>query len=471
MIPEQATRRIVPISLLAIPLAVAAYAIQTVPIIGVFLMMMFAVAWSGVLLLAGLCGTVVEAMLGRVSRWWLVLPLAVLGVYEGFALADHVHAWRLVEDGPTLESISAGDRSIVVIGEHSSDLAQQLVQTRITNPVHQAIVEDGKITRYLSRQLVPKSDCRMSSSRSDGHLITTSGFHVPHGPYGQPVLDPGACVLTMDDVPTSPSVAIHLTERRRTVDRLPITTRTAILRMDGKTRSTIIEHVSRPLSWTPLVLAGCGLGSASPSWDCGIMPLRDTIGNPSGAGMVERIASVLRLPIRPHGAVPSADVGSIVREAASRVAADRERTDRRYADLLDRLIADPATVITTGDLDRMAVLPSVVGPRLLALENMIRPESRRTSVVGRVPTRCVPEDGHPICRERRMAASAVGIYGLLQWRIRPSALNDGDRSALHAIRRRMAERTRRDRREADERRMERISALRREDAIAQRDGR
>ena len=65
------------------------YALQTFPFIGIVLMFMLAKFWSVALINAGMIGTAIEALTGRVSRWWLVLPVAFYGGYFAFAAADH----------------------------------------------------------------------------------------------------------------------------------------------------------------------------------------------------------------------------------------------------------------------------------------------------------------------------------------------------------------------------------------------
>jgi hypothetical protein len=471
MTSEDTIRSSVPISLVAIPIAMLAYLIQTIPIIGVFLMMMMAATWPGVLLLAALGGTAAEAILGRVSHWWLLFPLTVLGVYEGFALADHMRAWRMDDDLALVEKTSAKGRSIVIIGDQSSDIAQKLVQTHEMGAVHQAVVENEVTTRYISHQLIPKADCQTDRSRLSGQMITTTSFHHAHGSEVHSALDAGACVLTMNDVPTYPPIFIEVVEKREIIASLPVVTRTAIVDMEGTRRATIIERFSRPLSWTPLILAGCGLNSGNPSWDCVVRPMRNTVGDPSGTGMVERIASMLDLPARQPGDVPDVDAESIIRSAASRVSAHRERTDSRYRSLLEGLLADPAADVTRQDFERLARLPGVVGPKLLDLEEQLGRMKDRRMVFERIPTACGSTDQSPVCRSRRMMANTDGLHALLQWRIDASTLDDDDRRTLNSIRGRIADRINQNERAAREGRMDHISELRRQDAMARRHGR
>ena len=66
------------------------YVLQLIPVTGVFLMFMLAMVWSVLLINAGMIGTGWEALTGRVSHWWLVLPVTFYAGYFAFAAADHL---------------------------------------------------------------------------------------------------------------------------------------------------------------------------------------------------------------------------------------------------------------------------------------------------------------------------------------------------------------------------------------------
>lgn len=70
-----------PVSLGFFVVTAAVFLLQVIPVTGVFLMFALAMFWSIVLINAGMIGMAAEAALGRVSRWWLLLPLAFYGGY------------------------------------------------------------------------------------------------------------------------------------------------------------------------------------------------------------------------------------------------------------------------------------------------------------------------------------------------------------------------------------------------------
>lgn len=67
-----------PRSLLALPLAALAFAMQAVPVLGFVLAAVHAEYLPAALLYAGGVGMVLEVLLGRVSRAWLLVPVAGL---------------------------------------------------------------------------------------------------------------------------------------------------------------------------------------------------------------------------------------------------------------------------------------------------------------------------------------------------------------------------------------------------------
>ena len=197
MNPEERVRRTYPASLLAVPLAGLAYLAQTIPILGVFLMMLMAVAWPGILLLIAVVGTTIEAAIGRVSRWWLVLPLVTLGTYEGFALVDHLRAWNLDGKGRPAPTPMTAGRDVVILDKAPTDLAATLVRDHHAGTIYQSVVESGVTTRYLSTRLIARQKCGITREGVQGRLATATFFHMPSDATGRSRLDPGACILTM----------------------------------------------------------------------------------------------------------------------------------------------------------------------------------------------------------------------------------------------------------------------------------
>src|SRR4051812_31911071 len=78
-----------PKSLLFLVATGVVYLLQVIPVTGFFLMLVLAAFWSVLLVNAAMIGTAVEALSGRVARWWLVLPVAFYGGYFAVVAQDH----------------------------------------------------------------------------------------------------------------------------------------------------------------------------------------------------------------------------------------------------------------------------------------------------------------------------------------------------------------------------------------------
>lgn len=83
-------RASLPISLVFFALTVAAFVLQAIPIIGIFMMLALAMFWSVFLINAGMIGVAIEVAVRRVSRRWLLLPLTFYCGYLAMAAHDHM---------------------------------------------------------------------------------------------------------------------------------------------------------------------------------------------------------------------------------------------------------------------------------------------------------------------------------------------------------------------------------------------
>jgi hypothetical protein len=66
------------------------YVLQFVPGIGIILMFMGAMFWPIVWINAGFVSLAIEAWIGRISRLWLVAPIAWFGGYYAVAALSHM---------------------------------------------------------------------------------------------------------------------------------------------------------------------------------------------------------------------------------------------------------------------------------------------------------------------------------------------------------------------------------------------
>lgn len=266
--------RAIPVSLIFFLATATLFVLQMIPFIGFFLMILLAMFWSVFLINAGMLGVAAEALSGRVSRWWLVLPIAFYGGYYAFAVADHqaLRALSASYDAANARVAVPFDPSRQVIaidlasdGDDSSWLVQNygLPVAYSRNPNYRQ--------GYRSTRMIANDVCKevRGNPALVGAGIQTFGFH--DGEYGsatRPTLNRAFCSLTMPEEPTLPMVTVSLHRERIRYGTLPVSrTVTTIATPDGK-RFQLLGGVAEPLSWFPMPMMGCWLNSGGPKWQC-----------------------------------------------------------------------------------------------------------------------------------------------------------------------------------------------------------
>jgi hypothetical protein len=90
-----------PLSLILFVVTGVVYVLQTIPYTGIFLMFVMAPFWSVALVNVGFIGVAIEAAVGRVSRWWLIVPMVFYSAYGAFAARDQLtHMMPLMRKRP-----------------------------------------------------------------------------------------------------------------------------------------------------------------------------------------------------------------------------------------------------------------------------------------------------------------------------------------------------------------------------------
>src|SRR5690606_30512056 len=81
--------RAIPLSLAIFVATGAPWLLQFLGDLGIVFMVILVPVWSPVVINAGMVGIGMEALVGRVYRVWLLVPLIFYGGYYGFAINDH----------------------------------------------------------------------------------------------------------------------------------------------------------------------------------------------------------------------------------------------------------------------------------------------------------------------------------------------------------------------------------------------
>lgn len=262
-------RSFFPISLLGLVATGVVFVLQLIPIIDIFLMVALAMLWSVVLVNASMIGVALEAVVGRVSRLWLLLPVTFYGGYAILATLDHAALLDL---------------------KKRYDLANERVVTGF-DPSRHALVFDGegdgawltqnyflpvaytakRLTEgYVSKRIIESSVCAGVRSRALKRSAFVHTYSIYDGrTIGGKRSESRFCVLSMPERPTLPRVVVERKETKGLEKTLPLEMVTTTIAMPDGRRFELSGGTAAPLSWIPMPIIGCALNSGNPSWECG----------------------------------------------------------------------------------------------------------------------------------------------------------------------------------------------------------
>lgn len=276
---QTAPMRRYPQSLWLLAAAAGLFAAQAMPFTGIVLMMFGAIFWTGVLIDLGLIGIAVEAAIGRVARWWLLLPAGALALYWGFVAHDNRAIDRMqaetahrnatlprvpfdaIREGLLIASATPRDQA------NAPDVAGKLLgRYRVPNLYATDPHDHPPRLKYYSRADEPVcGEMRKAQAGEPGLRVTTiDRVHVT--PTMMTSAASKACTIAIPATPTEPLVRLAhhgpvYFSRLDAIDRYRLTL------PDG--RSWHIETGTvRRYRWVPFLFAGCGLDDADSRWRC-----------------------------------------------------------------------------------------------------------------------------------------------------------------------------------------------------------
>lgn len=410
--------RIFPISLSCLVLTAIVLVLQFIPIIGIFLMFMFAAFWSVILVNAAMIGTAVEALTGRVSRWWLLLPALFYGGYFSFAAADH---FALAQLGTAYDAANAkiaipfNPQRQALVFEDSGNNGSWFVQNYnlpvayARNPNHP---ESFRSNRMMAREICLKVRGTPTFGAAG---IYTFGFFDGDGIYGRK-MESRFCEISMPERPTRPKVIVAAHEERFLNGTLPVTRVTTIVTTSDGRHYSLLGGVAAPLSWIPMPVMGCGLNSGAPSWDCSAAFWRNGF-TPIVAGKTRysRDALVLARALGLRRIEIADRKGGDPTFVLAKMAEVEEATLARQLAAVDEMIADPTAKVKDWQTSVLANRPEILAARadaiMLGLERAAaiggadRPKARES---GRILARLVAQ--LPDARFQGFGSRILSLY-------------------------------------------------------------
>ncbi|WP_088185358.1 hypothetical protein [Sphingobium sp. Z007] len=265
-------RRLFPSSLLFFALTAALFVLQMIPFIGIFLMFLLAMFWSVLLINAGMIGIAVEATIGRVSRWWLVVPLVFYGGYWAVAAQDYMMMRQLgaaydAANAKVTTGFNPIRQALAFDGDGRNDDGTWLTQNYGLPVAYSA--NSNFQERFLSHRMMDK-EIRAKVRETPAlraAFVNVFGFHDGDAILGRK-MESRFCTLSMPERPTLPLVRVSRTETKGHETSLPITRVTTTITMPNGRQLKLLGGHAAPLGWIPMPIMGCGLNSGAPSWDC-----------------------------------------------------------------------------------------------------------------------------------------------------------------------------------------------------------
>jgi hypothetical protein len=335
-----------PFSLIFFAATAVLFALQAFPFTGVFLMILAAPFWSIALVNAGFVGVGVEAALGKVSRAWLLLPLAWFAGYGYFAAQSRLEAERvrqemLIDNAKGALAFDAKTDDLI-IGEGRRDMpfdAARAVEF-ITHYDIPKVFDKVFRNNGFGHQVVQFSagaECEQMRARLDGRYdIDFSVF--PFRENGKPV--PGACILGF---PAEPGPrAFHTTWAEKAWSSKLADFKVTTLTITAPTEKKITRSFGQAavLGLLPMPVIGCALNSAAPSWPCFATFWRSSVGLPTDEKefILARHLVADALGLRPSRGAATRDAPS-AREVPGQVAKAFEDVEAAALAKLDQVLA------------------------------------------------------------------------------------------------------------------------------------
>jgi hypothetical protein len=238
--------------------ALGSYLLQLLPFPGIFMMLLGGPFLTGALIDLFFVALFVEALMGRLPRILMVIPVAALAAYYGLCL-QQVGAQR--KRATEIRAANLGPGSIAFDPAHMSlvdDLALGLVgRYRVARAYR------SSASGYSVNLVATAKQCQSIPDDSGG-LIRKS--------YGPASLDDRhaaqICDLSFPNPPPGQILSITHTGRSFAHEGEPESLETTEFRLGGALKGNVTKIHFRRMTLFPLLVAGCMPKMSRPSWVC-----------------------------------------------------------------------------------------------------------------------------------------------------------------------------------------------------------
>jgi hypothetical protein len=347
-------------------LLIVLLALEYIPILGVYLMLMGGPLFAGFLVHLFLASLLVEALTGRVPRAFILVPIIAYGGYyvayfrEGLQVEHLSQKLRAANPGK-IYAFDPTVNSLVM------DRAQEFVETHDVPVVYEP--NRNYPEAYLSERLITGAQCR-GIKRDTQNRVLTLGVHF------NGIFQKSVCLLRFPERPTNKVVKVTLLgDPQIWAHHEEIRQQTTEIAVDGKTVGSFTTAFIWRLPTFPYLAIGC-----APSWQCfagfnrSLMTIDGTPGTVDRAKFDDPIS--VMLGIRKYAAADLANFagfdGNL--QALDRVRKEPEKVENDVFEALDAVIdgRNPKPPFNLGysaatNPDRLAPRAEGMARRLVAL--------------------------------------------------------------------------------------------------------
>lgn len=265
-----------PVSLWFFVATAVVYLLQRFPLTGIFLMIALAAFWSVILVNLGFIGVAIEALTGRVSRAWLILPLLYFGLYylayykDQATLASLRSQYAAHNQGKSLPFDQ--QRQDLLFEPGKGDFHPLPFEFVRRFGVRRTFESNGRMHFIGDREACAylRDNDVLRSAR-----IYATGFYGAGG-VGTRAMVKDYCSITGPGAPEKPVVRVSSDDRAETQLLLPVQRQELRIRDDASGREVELWSGSvGTLKAFPMPMMGCFLNSGAASWDCSAGFLRD----------------------------------------------------------------------------------------------------------------------------------------------------------------------------------------------------
>lgn len=317
---------------------------------------------------AGMVGIGAEALFGRVSRWWLLVPLIFYGCYGAVAVHDRITLSSLTAayDAENARITIPFDPAVhsLAVDDHSGEWLTQNTDLPVAYAANSNFPEG-----YLSYRVADKAVCdRVRSVRAlRAAAINSLGFH-NEGVTTAQRFETRFCQLSMPERPTLSLARVSLATENTRVGWLPVRRSTTTVTMPDGKQFHLLGGDAFPLRWLPIPMFGCGVISTRADGKCNASFLRERYW-PIVSGEMEynRDKVVLARALGLNLVTAEDRKGGDPTLVVEKIASVEQAAVKQELAVLDILAANPAEKIQGFEIDDIIHRPDALASRADAI--------------------------------------------------------------------------------------------------------